>query len=200
MRIRADRTEPAHVQIDDIDWVPSPSPGVDRRMLERIGDEVAVATTVVRYAPNSRFPTHVHGGGEEFLVLEGVFSDEHGDYPVGTYVRNPPGTAHAPFTEQGCTIFVKLRQMPEGDAQTVVPPEVDVLHDDVGRGVHVRRRSWSGEHQLGPEGHELLLLEGALTHDGERLTAPAWIRLPNGRSSTIHAEDASVWHKWGHLG
>jgi hypothetical protein len=59
-------------------------------MLDRIGDEVARATSIVRYAPASHFSPHVHDGGEEFLVLEGTFQDEHGDYPVGSYVRNPP--------------------------------------------------------------------------------------------------------------
>src|SRR6516165_7170873 len=60
------------------------------RPVHRIGDEVARATSVVRYAPKSRFSAHIHGGGEEFLVLDGVFQDEHGDFPVGSYIRNPP--------------------------------------------------------------------------------------------------------------
>ena len=75
--------------------------GVDRRPLDRIGEEVARATSIVRYAPGSRFSAHTHGGGEEFIVLDGVFQDEHGDYPPGTYVRNPPGTRHTPGSEPG---------------------------------------------------------------------------------------------------
>src|SRR5215470_18081295 len=82
-------------------WVPSPMAGVERRMLDRIGDEVARATSIVRYAPASHFSRHVHGGGEEFLVLDGVFQDEHGDYPAGAYVRNPPTSAHTPRSEAG---------------------------------------------------------------------------------------------------
>lgn len=77
--------------------------------------EVARATSIVRYSPGSRFSPHEHGGGEEFLVLEGVFSDEHGDDGPGTYVRNPVGSAHAPFSAAGCTILVKLRQMDPAD-------------------------------------------------------------------------------------
>src|ERR1700748_2158241 len=86
----------AAVHAARLDWTPSPIPGVDRRMLDRIGDEVARATSIVRYAPHSHFSPHTHGGGEEFLVLDGVFQDEHGDYPAGSYVRNPPTTRQAP--------------------------------------------------------------------------------------------------------
>src|SRR4029079_18079317 len=89
--------------------------GVDPRMHEHIADEVARATSIVRYAPRSQFSRHTHGGGEEFLVLEGVFQDEHGDSPAGTYVRNPPATAHTPRSNAGCTIFVKLWQFDPAD-------------------------------------------------------------------------------------
>jgi anti-sigma factor ChrR (cupin superfamily) len=101
------------------DWIQSPMKGVRRRMLDRVGGEVARATSLVRYAPDSVFARHVHGGGEEFLVLEGTFSDEHGDYPAGTYVRNPPGSGHAPYSREGCTLFVKLWQFARGDSRPV---------------------------------------------------------------------------------
>ena len=100
----------AAVHAGRLDWTPSPIPGVDRRMLDRVGEEVARATSIVRYAPGSRFSPHTHGGGEEFLVLDGVFQDEHGDFPAGSYIRNPPTTSHTPGSEPGCTIFVKLWQ------------------------------------------------------------------------------------------
>ena len=101
------------------DWVPSPMGGVHRRLLDRVGDEVARATSLVRYAPGSRFSRHEHGGGEEILVLEGVFSDEHGDFAAGSYLRNPPGSGHAPFSREGCTLFVKLWQFARADIRTV---------------------------------------------------------------------------------
>jgi anti-sigma factor ChrR (cupin superfamily) len=88
-------------------------------MLDRIGDEVARATSIVRYAPYSRFSPHTHAGGEEFLVLEGVFQDEHGDYPAGSYVRTPPTSSHTPGSEPGCTIFVKLWQFDPDDRTPV---------------------------------------------------------------------------------
>jgi quercetin dioxygenase-like cupin family protein len=116
MKIRTDYTVREHVPFESISWVGSPGEGVERKMLERDGDEVASATSIVRYAPGSSFAEHVHERGEEFLVLEGTFQDEHGDYPAGTYVWNPPGSRHRPLSRNGCTIFVKLRQFAEDDA------------------------------------------------------------------------------------
>src|SRR5690242_14494698 len=96
MELNADFTRRPAVHAGPRDWVPSPIAGVERRMLDRIGDEVARATSIVRYAPRSQFSAHTHGGGEALLVLDGVFQDEHGDFPAGTYVRNPPTTSHTP--------------------------------------------------------------------------------------------------------
>jgi anti-sigma factor ChrR (cupin superfamily) len=96
MKLNADFAARAAVHAARIPWVPSPSAGVGRRMLDRVGEEVARATSIVRYAPESHFSVHRHGGGEEFLVLDGVFQDEHGDYPAGYYIRNPPTSAHRP--------------------------------------------------------------------------------------------------------
>jgi anti-sigma factor ChrR (cupin superfamily) len=101
----------------EIDWLASPMAGVNRRMLDRIGDEIARATTIVRYDPGSSFFAHIHDGGEEFIVLDGVFQDEHGDYPVGSYVRNPPLSSHTPGSEPGCTMLVKLWQFDLADRE-----------------------------------------------------------------------------------
>ena len=115
MHLNADFSVPVVLDTNTMPWEPSPMAGVKRRKLDRIGDEVARATSLVRYEPGSRFSPHTHGGGEEFLVLEGTFSDEHGDYPAGTYVRNPIGSTHKPHSDEGCVIFVKLHQFDEGD-------------------------------------------------------------------------------------
>ena len=117
MELHADLSQPVVLDTTALPWTPSPVAGVERRMLDRRGAEVARATSLVRYAPGSRFERHVHGGGEEILVLEGTFSDEHGDYGAGTYLRNPAGSSHAPCSEQGCTILVKLQQMHPADQQ-----------------------------------------------------------------------------------
>ncbi len=111
MNLHADLTQRVVIHHPDLPWTPSPEPGVERRMLERVGEELAKATTVVRYQPGAKFQTHTHDLGEEILVLEGVFSDETGHYPAGSYLMNPPGSFHAPFSEQGCTLFVKLRHL-----------------------------------------------------------------------------------------
>ncbi len=119
MELNADFSQRAAVHAAKLPWTPSPMAGVHRRMLDRIGDEVARATSIVRYAPHSHFSPHTHGGGEEFLVLDGVFQDEHGDYPAGSYVRNPPTTRHTPGSEPGCVIFVKLWQFDPHDRTEV---------------------------------------------------------------------------------
>ena len=119
MQLHADLTKRAVVDSTKLDWIASPLAGVERRMLERDGDEVARATTIVRYAPESTFDPHVHALGEEYVVLEGTFSDEHGDFGKGFYVRNPPGSRHRPHSRDGCTILVKLRQMDPSDTVQV---------------------------------------------------------------------------------
>ena len=119
LSINEDRRKLALVEGGTMAWLPSPQQGVERRMLERSGGEVADATTIVRYARRSHFPAHTHELGEEFLVLSGTFSDEYGDYPAGTYVRNPPGSVHAPHSDGGCVILVKLRQMRADETERI---------------------------------------------------------------------------------
>ena len=119
MHLNADFDQRIVIRPEDREWVASPAGGVERCMLDRIGEEVARATSLVRFAAGSRFDAHTHGGGEEFLVIDGVFSDETGDFPAGSYVRNPIGTEHSPHTDQGCTIFVKLHQFAKDDTTPV---------------------------------------------------------------------------------
>ena len=96
-----------------MDWTPSPSGTVWRKRVHLVGPvESGQVTSVVRYQPRSTFHAHEHPDGEEILVLDGVFSDEHGDWPAGTYLLNPEGFRHAPFSREGCVLFVKLRQFP----------------------------------------------------------------------------------------
>ncbi|MEM9239386.1 MAG: cupin domain-containing protein [Pseudomonadota bacterium] len=214
MELNANFDERVIVHSGDLDWVSSPIPGVDRRMLERIGDEVARATTIVRYAPGSQFSAHTHTGGEEFIVLDGVFQDEHGDFPTGTYVRNPPTSEHTPGSEQGCTIFVKLWQFDMEDrkqfrkdmAQELAPP-VDgiataVLHDDPRETVtysHLEAGATLGITDAG--GVELLVIGGTIAEGGDTLREGGWLRLPNGQplSAVAGTDGAKVWVKTGHL-
>ncbi len=192
MRLNADFALPVVIRPGDAPWVASPLAGVERRMLDRIGEELARATSIVRYAPGSHFSAHGHPGGEEFLVLDGVFSDERGDYPAGTYVRNPIGSRHAPFSREGCTIFVKLMQFDPADRAEVVidsrraewtpgllPGQRELaLH--VFADERVRLLRWAPGTAQAPQdypgGAELLVLEGSLqdergTVSGRQLAA-----------------------------
>lgn len=214
MNLNADFKLRAVVHARQEPWVASPMPGVDRRMLDRIGDEVARATSIVRYAPGSSFSAHKHTGGEEFIVLEGVFQDEHGDYPAGTYVRNPPTTSHTPRSENGCTIFVKLWQFDMSD-RTQFRKDMDAETRPHGPGVrvadlHKDRKEHVTYWQLAPHtdlalsdsgGIEILVLSGTLLENGETLTRDSWLRLPDGMrlSATAGDEGATLWVKTGHL-
>ena len=112
MQINVDFTQPALVHPQQHQWVASPQAGVERIMLDRTGAERGRATSIVRYAPDSRFPHHQHPAGEEILVLSGVFSEGDHHYPQGWYLRNPAGSGHAPHSAEGAVIFVKLGHLP----------------------------------------------------------------------------------------
>ncbi len=216
MHLHADFSQPVALDTSDMEWVPSPMAGVDRRMLDRIGDEVARATSIVRYAPESYFSPHTHGGGEEFLVLEGTFVDEHGDYPVGSYVRNPVGSAHTPSSPEGCVIFVKLWQMDPADqrfvrmsaddlpwTETETPGvEVAALHHFGDEKVSYLRFGAAGGTIAGiaDGGTEFLVVRGTLAINGVAYGPQAWVRLPDGAAYTLSSDDAAmVWQKTGHL-
>jgi anti-sigma factor ChrR (cupin superfamily) len=217
MDLNADFSQRVVVHAARLPWVPSPIAGVDRRMLDRLGGEVARATSIVRYAPGSHFSPHTHGGGEEFLVLDGVFQDEHGDFPEGSYIRNPPTSRHTPGSEPGCTIFVKLWQFDAKDRthvridthqQTFLPvpdrPGVEIMplfrdaHEDV------RLERWAAGARVSLDargGLELLVLDGTIQNDGDALEPQSWLRLPAGglSSAVAGATGARVWIKSGHL-
>lgn len=212
MRINDDLSVPVIVHAARRDWVPSPAAGVDRRMLFRVGGEVARATSIVRYAPGSAFPRHTHHGGEEILVLEGVFQDEHGDYPAGSYFRNPPGTSHVPAAREGCTIFVRLWQFRAGDKVQVVrrPGEGQkieprpgarsaiVLFDDGHEVVHLEDWLPAGTPAVGNNrGLEFLVLSGSLTFGDEPLEPLSWGRLPAGTPlrANVGQQGARIWIK-----
>lgn len=217
MRINADFGKRVVVRPEDYEWRASPASGVERMMLDRIGEEVARATTIVRFAPNSQFDRHTHGGGEEYLVLDGVFSDEHGDYGRGTYVRNPIGTAHTPrIGAEGATILVKLCQFAEDDTEQKVidtrcaaftpgraPGLTElVLHEVPGETVRLVRfapgtvlptHSHAG-------GEELLVLEGSYSDEDGDYPAGTWVRSPVGSSHAPRSgEGCLLWIKTGHL-
>lgn len=205
------------VHSEDIPWQASPMLGVERRMLDRIGDEVARATSLVRYAPGSHFSPHVHAGGEEYFVLSGIFQDEHGDYPTGTYVRNPPTSGHTPAAVAGCVIFVKLWQFDPADRTHVIIDTGKMRFvSEAGRsGVavmplfcdaneDVRLERWAPGSNITIEadgGLELLVLDGSFAERGDRLGRHDWLRLSSGDRLQAAVGDQAVtaWIKTGHL-
>lgn len=217
MRLNADFSLPAVSPAGEQEWIHSPENGVDRIMLDRIGGEVARATSIVRYAPLSKFARHEHAEGEEFLVLEGIFSDEHGDYPAGTYVRNPPGSGHSPFSKDGCRILVKLRQFNAADLSPVV---IDTSNEANWQNGDADLTSRMQLHEFGlekvqmlrlPEGHEysqrvgeggieLLVVSGSITYAQQELDAESWLRCPAGTELNLRPDEATtLWIKSGHL-
>src|SRR5260370_31384624 len=217
MNLNADFGARAAVHSARLDWIPSPIPGVDRRMLDRMGDEAARASWIVRYAPGSHFSPHMHGGGEEFLVLDGVFQDEHGDFPAGSYVRNPPQSAHTPGSKRGCTVLLRLWQFDLADRTHVRldPNQMALLDVKERDGVKlmplfkdahedVRLEQWApgASIELDPNGGlEVLVLEGGFREGGETNGSQSWLRLPIGAhlSARVASEGCRVWIKEGHL-
>ena len=216
MLINADLSIAAVVETAAMPWVASPIAGVERRMLERDGGEVARATSLVRYVPGSAFSPHRHDEGEEFLVLDGVFSDESGDFSRGFYVRNPPGSHHRPSSAPGAIIFVKLRQMPPQESASLRVNTNDpalwqtdpsgyayaLLFDAPWERVEMIRLPLGTVDQeaLYPGGCELFVVEGALRVDGVTRPAGSWMRQPAGARMRIGSADgALIYRKTGHL-
>ena len=206
--VHADFSRAVWLNRDDGAWVASPQGVVERLMLDRVGDEVAVATSLVRYAPDSRFPAHDHALGEEYVVLEGEFGDEHGRYPAGCYVRNPAGTHHTPFSDPGCVIFVKLRQFdPKDQRQMVVAlPEVGSGTDVTAHELHRFKdevvtciTAPAGSRIDLPAGEtvqEVLLLDGSAGWGDVTLHRHCWLRLPAGEGISLAlAADCRLLHK-----
>lgn len=211
MRLRSDFSATEQVRFEDVPWVASPQPGVERKLLERIGDEVARATSFVRYAAGHRFPAHEHELGEEFLVLEGVFQDEHGDFPAGSYVRNPPGSRHQPFSDGGCLIFVKLRQFALDDTSVVRSALDGVRYQELGDGAQAASLHRCGAERVdvvrlagaevvptGNGGFELLTLDDGVTLDGRAVPRWTWHRTRT-PPRLAGAAGTRVWLKRGHL-
>jgi len=215
MNINADYSQRVVINYHDLPWIRSPETGVDRRMLDRIGDELAKATSVVRYQPGSKFSVHHHEFGEEIFVLEGVFSDEHGDYPAGTYVMNPPGSSHQPFSEFGCTLFVKLRHLSEEQLEReVVDTKTAPWFQGMVPGLQVlplmRQGSgstlvkWAPQTYFNPHKHyggeEIFVVDGVFEDEHGRYSAGSWIRSPH---MSVHQpfskEGCLIFVKTGHL-
>lgn len=216
MRLNADFRKKVVVRPDDYSWISAPSSGVERMMLDRIGDEVARATTIVRFRPNSQFDAHTHEGGEEYLVLEGTFSDENGDYRAGTYVRNPIGSTHKPDITDGCTIFVKLHQFDPSDTEAKVidtrsepfrpgaVPGLTVLPLHSAANENVALVRWAPGTKFTDHAHwggeEIFVIEGTFQDEHGDYPAGTWIRSPHMSRHAPWSDDGClIYVKTGHL-
>ena len=217
MKINADFNQRVVVHFERMEWLDSPMPGVSRRPLDRVGAELARATSIVRYAPKSKFSPHVHTGGEEFIVLEGVFQDESGDFPVGSYLRNPPESKHQPSSELGCVIFVKLWQFDPKDRihvrlntrfmQAVPHKElsgisvISLYKDAVEEVATFDFDANANLQMMVQDGAEILVLEGELTEGSDILVQYSWLRVPVDGMLDLKAAatGAKIWIKQGHL-
>lgn len=184
-----------------IEWTASPSGTVWRKRVHLVGPpESGQVTSIVRYEPNSSFPAHDHPDGEEILVLDGVFSDEHGDWPAGTYLLNPEGFRHAPFSEPGCLLFVKLRQYPGRDRRhvvidtnalqwqpgTIAGAAVKPLYSQAGFSDEVSLQRWDAGSDMGEiaydHGAELFVVDGEFVDEAGDYSQGSWLRMPAGSS------------------
>ena len=219
MGINADFSRIVIEHTASMPWEASPSPSVWRKRLDLTGAaEASRVTSVVRYDPGSRFGSHSHPDGEEILVLSGVFSDEHGEYPAGSYLLNPEGFEHAPFSDPGCELFVKLRQYSgqkrvhihidthsaDWSADEVVGEQVLPLYSESGYPEQVRLLRLAAGTALGerknPSGRELFVLEGGFQDEHGVYTAGSWVRYPPVCShSLLSVEGCTLYEKTGHL-
>ena len=212
--LNMDRSQRVVIETAAMDWEPSPAAGVWRKKLERAGRESGQVTSVVRYAPDSRFSEHAHPLGEELFVLSGVFADENGVYPAGTYLRNPPGSRHSPFSEQGCELLVKLDQFDPDDGQRVciqtaeegwypgLVPGLTVmpLHSFGVENTALVR--WAAGTEFKPHTHpggeEIFVLQGTFEDEEGVYPEGAWLRNPRwSRHTPFSREGCTIFVKTG---
>jgi anti-sigma factor ChrR (cupin superfamily) len=215
MNINSDYSKRVVINHHELPWVPSPEVGIERRMLDRIGGEIAKASSIVRYLPHSSFPTHTHEFGEEILVLDGILSDEIGDYPAGTYIMNPPGSSHAPHSKTGCTLFVKLRHLGVDHVEReLIDTKSAPWHQGMVPGLHVmplmRQGNgstlvrWAPQTYFNPHKHyggeEIFVVDGVFEDEHGRYPAGSWIRSPHlSLHQPFSKEGCTIFVKTGHL-
>jgi anti-sigma factor ChrR (cupin superfamily) len=207
--------KPVVIDTGEIEWEASPTAGVWRKPLVREAAEHGLTTSLVRFDAGSRFATHPHPKGEEILVLEGVFSDEHGDYPAGTYMRNPPASKHTPGSEPGCVLLVMLDQFdPTDDADTRIDTNTTDWFPGEGRirvmPLHyfetemVALYKWPAGTKAEPHQHfggeEVFVLSGTMLDEYGRYPAGTWLRNPHNSEHCPYVEEETViWIKTGHM-
>lgn len=215
MNLHDDFSQRVVLNHNELPWISSPEAGVQRRLLDRRGDEVARATSIVRYEAGSQFAPHRHDLGEEILVLEGVFSDETGDFPAGCYIMNPPGSSHTPFSKSGCLLLVKLRHLgPDQQHREVVDTTKAPWLQGLVPGLHVMPLMqqgtgstlvrWAPGTFFNPHRHfggeEIFVVDGVFEDEHGRYPKGSWIRSPHmSQHQPFSREGCTIFVKTGHL-
>lgn len=195
--INADLSQPVVMDTANMEWQASPSGTVWRKPLYREGGEFGPVTSIVKYEAGGKFRTHSHPQGEEILVLDGEFCDDHGRYPAGTYLLNPDGTEHAPFSDNGCTLLVRLRQYDGNDRKQVnINTNITPWHQGMVEGLTVlplysqmdypenmalvrwQPDTYFPQHTH-PGGEEIFVIEGTFEDDHGIYPQGSWIRSPH---------------------
>ena len=195
--INADLNQQVVIDTANMEWQPSPSGTVWRKPLYREGGEFGPVTSIVKYDAGGKFRTHSHPQGEEIFVLEGEFCDDHGRYPAGTYLLNPDGTQHAPYSDQGCILLVRLRQYDGEDRkQVLINTNETSWHQGMVEGLTVLPLysqmdypenmalvRWQPEtyfpQHTHPGGEEIFVIEGTFEDDHGVYPQGTWIRSPH---------------------
>ena len=214
-RLNMDFDRPVSTLPGQQDWVASPADGVSRLPLERLSPESGHKTSFVRFLPGSYFPAHAHPLGEEIYVLEGVFSDQYGDYPQGTYLRNPPGSSHKPFSKEGCTLFVKLDQFhPDDTEKVVLRPQDQIWRPGIGNlkvsALHSFGTQstalvfWPANEVFQPHvhwgGEEIVVIKGRFIDEFGEYPTGSWVRSPHLSKHFPRVEEETlILVKVGHL-
>lgn len=210
-----DFNKPIVIESHKKEWVGSPSEGVMRKSLEKEFTESGRATSLVKFLPGATFAPHRHPMGEEILVLEGVFSDENGDYPAGSYIRNPPGSMHKPFSKEGCVLFVKLDYFQPDDLemvniQTNFNPQMPGIGNLKVMGLHSYGTEssalvyWPKGEVFQPHTHfggeEIYVISGEFIDEHGRYPAGTWMRTPHMSKHFPYVEEETlIYVKTGHL-
>jgi anti-sigma factor ChrR (cupin superfamily) len=208
--VNGDMSQRAHVKTPEMRWKPSPSGTVWRKRVHLVGSaESGQVTSLVRFEPGASFPSHPHPGGEELLILEGVFSDEAGDWGAGSFLLNPEGYEHSPHSAEGCVLFVKLRQY-GGDRPHVALNtnnlkwhksnidgiEKKLLYKDDIFDEEMRLEKWVAGVTVGPvkniRGAEVYVLEGSYEDENDVYEEGSWVRYPCGEGSTPRSRDGCL--------
>jgi hypothetical protein len=203
------------IETATLDWQSSPMPGVMRKRMAFEDIERGHATSIVEFAPGSHFSPHGHPRGEEILVLEGIFSDEFGDYPAGCYFRNPEGFSHTPYSDTGCVLLVKLHQFQPDDRARL---QVDTLNAEFISGAagstvlplhghgdeNSELQRWSANSTMKlpaqADGREIFVVAGRFNDETETYAQGCWIREGSAGQMVAHAmEDTLLLVKTGHL-